>query len=49
LGSNERAKAPKGVPFRCFDGHGLTIGRPSTIYQTVSEYEFCGVRMQDPV
>src|SRR5215210_2988449 len=36
LGSNERAKAPEEVPFRCFDGHRLTIGRPSTIYQTVS-------------
>jgi hypothetical protein len=36
LGSNERAKAPEEVPFRCFEGHRLTIGRPSTIYQTVS-------------
>jgi len=36
LGSNERSKAPEEGPFRCFDGHRLTIGRPSTIYQTVS-------------
>jgi hypothetical protein len=44
LGSNERAKALEEVPFRCFDGHRLTIGRPSTIYQTVSEEEFSEVR-----
>jgi hypothetical protein len=45
LGSNERSKASEEVSFRCFDDHRLTIGRPSTIYQTVSEGEFSEVHM----